>query len=331
MNDVKLIDPHNRHLNYLRISITDRCNLRCLYCMPHGRIPKLDHREILSYEEILRLVGIATRLGITKVRVTGGEPLVRKGACGLLADLSKVPGLVDVSLTTNGVLLKGFLERIKAAGIRRINISLDSLDRKKFKHITGYDRFTQVWQGIEKARELGFSPIKINVVALKGINDDELIDFGRLSITHPFHIRFIEYMPIGTARIDPREHLLTDQIKAALETLGPLHPVPRTSSDGPAQRYGFAGAKGEVGFISALSRHFCHQCNRLRLTASGQLRVCLLSDRQVDLKGPLRDGASDNDLAQIYIRAVRHKGSQHHLSVEPDGGKVSGQMSGIGG
>lgn len=331
MNDLKLIDSYNRHLNYLRISITDRCNLRCLYCMPHGRIPKLDHREILSYEEILRLVRIATRLGITKVRVTGGEPLVRKGVYDLLSQLSKIETLTDVSLTTNGVLLKGNLKKIKAAGIGRINISLDSLNRKKFKHITGYDRFVQVWQGIEKANALGFSPIKINVVALKGINDDELIDFGKLSITHPFHIRFIEYMPIGAARIDPKENLLSDQIKSALETLGPLQPVQRSGSDGPAQRYRFAGAKGEVGFISALSRHFCHQCNRLRLTASGQLRVCLLSDRQIDLKGPLRNGASDSELAQIYLKAVRHKGSQHHLGIDPDSGKVSGQMSGIGG
>jgi cyclic pyranopterin phosphate synthase len=203
LNASKLIDKCNRHLNYLRISITDRCNLRCRYCVPQDLIPKLSHAEILSYEEILRIVRIATRLGISKVRVTGGEPLVRKGVYEFLHKLTTTKGLKDVSLTTNGVLLKDNLEKIQAAGISRINISLDTLNPAKYREITGYDEFHRVWQGIEKAHQMGFYPIKLNVVALKGVNDEELVEMARLSFQYPFHVRFIEYMPIGRSDFNP--------------------------------------------------------------------------------------------------------------------------------
>lgn len=328
--DLKLIDPYNRHLNYLRISITDRCNLKCIYCVPRDLIPRLSHDEILTYEEILRLVRIGIRLGISKIRVTGGEPLVRKGVYGFLTDLSGLDGLADLSLTTNGVSLKTNLNKIKAAGINRINISLDTLDRTKFEHITGLDLFDQVWQGIEMALGMGFHPIKLNIVALKGINDDELTDMARLSFDYPLHIRFIEYMPMGESQIGNGPLLLAPEIKRRISVLGRLIPVPNTKNDGPAQRYHFEGAAGEIGFIHALSHHFCDRCNRLRLTARGQLRPCLLSDHHEDVRGIMRTGGTDEQLAEVFFKAVRHKPSDHNLAIQ-NPSRVCGQMSSIGG
>ncbi len=328
--DLKLIDPYNRHLNYLRISITDRCNLKCIYCVPRDLIPRLSHDEILTYEEILRLVRIGIRLGISKIRVTGGEPLVRKGVYGFLTDLSGLDGLADLSLTTNGVSLKTNLNKIKAAGINRINISLDTLNRTKFENITGFDLFDQVWQGIEMALGMGFHPIKLNIVALKGINDDELTDMARLSFDYPLHIRFIEYMPMGESQIGNGPLLLAPEIKRRISVLGRLIPVPNTMNDGPAQRYHFEGAAGEIGFIHALSHHFCDRCNRLRLTARGQLRPCLLSDHHEDVRGIMRTGGTDEQLAEVFFKAVRHKPSDHNLAIQ-NPSRVCGQMSSIGG
>jgi cyclic pyranopterin phosphate synthase len=328
--DLKLIDPYNRHLNYLRISITDRCNLKCIYCVPRDLIPRLSHDEILTYEEILRLVRIGIRLGISKIRVTGGEPLVRKGVYDFLTDLSGLDGLADLSLTTNGVSLKTNLNKIKAAGINRINISLDTLNRTKFEHITGLDLFDQVWQGIEMALGMGFHPIKLNIVALKGINDDELTDMARLSFDYPLHIRFIEYMPMGESQIGNGPLLLAPEIKRRISVLGKLIPVPNTMNDGPAQRYHFEGAAGEIGFIHALSHHFCDRCNRLRLTARGQLRPCLLSDHHEDVRGIMRTGGTDEQLAEVFFKAVRHKPSDHNLAIQ-NPSRVCGQMSSIGG
>jgi len=325
-----LIDPCNRHLNYLRISITDRCNLKCIYCVPRDLIPRLSHDEILTYEEILRLVRIGIKLGITKIRVTGGEPLVRKGVYGFLSELSRIGGLSDLSLTTNGVSLKANLKKIKAAGIKRINISLDTLNRKKFQQITGLDLFNQVWQGIEMALEMGFHPIKLNIVALNGINDDELSDMARLSFDFPFHIRFIEYMPMGESQMGNGPLLLAPEIKRRISVLGNLIPVRNSVNDGPAQRYRFEGATGEVGFIHALSHHFCDRCNRLRLTARGRLRPCLLSDHHEDVKGPLRRGWSDEQLAEIFFKAVRNKPADHNLAVQ-NPSRICGQMRSIGG
>lgn len=325
-----LIDACNRRLNYLRISITDRCNLRCAYCLPCEDIPRLAHADILRYEEILRIVRVGARLGISKVRVTGGEPLVRKGVCGFLAELSRVPGIQDVSLTTNGVLLKKYIGDIRSAGVTRINVSLDTLKPERYRDITGRDDFAQVWEGIRAAEEQGFSPIKLNVVALSGVNEDELVDLARLSLSSPFHVRFIEFMPIGQSRVGARPPLLVPAIRERIGVLGTLVPVPRTELDGPAHRYRFKGGRGEIGFIPAISHQFCSRCNRLRLTASGQLRPCLLSDRQEDLKGPLRGGCSDDDLAEIFFEATRHKPSDHNLAVgEP--AHVCCQMRSIGG
>ena len=330
MSDLKLIDPYNRHLNYLRLSITDRCNLKCIYCTPRDLIPRLSHDDILTYEEILRVVRIGINLGISKIRVTGGEPLVRKGVYGFLSELSGMDKLSDLSLTTNGVSLKANLKKIKSAGIKRINISLDTLNRAKFQKITGLDFFNQVWEGIVRAHEMGFHPIKLNIVALNGINDDELTDMAKLSFEYPFHIRFIEYMPMGKSQMGNGPLLLAPEIKKRIGVLGNLISVRNSVYDGPARRYRFEGATGEIGFIHALSHHFCERCNRLRLTASGQLRPCLLSDHHEDVKGLLRGGGSDEELTEIFFKAVRHKPSDHNLAVQ-NPKRVCGQMRSIGG
>lgn len=326
----RLIDSYNRHLNYLRISITDWCNLRCKYCQPPDQILKLGHEDILRYEEILRIARVAVAMGITKIRVTGGEPFIRKGVTQFLKKLAALDGLQDLSLTTNGVLLAKNLDALLEAGVGRINVSLDTLDPMRFHELTGRDQFHRVWNGIMKAHEMGFHPIKINAVALRGVNEDELCELARLSFDYPFHIRFIEHMPIGSAEIGATVPLLTPEIKTRLEAAGNLIPVSRSRQDGPAQRYRFEGAQGEVGFISAMSRHFCNRCNRLRLTASGNLRPCLLSNYEIDIKSALRQGASEEALVDIFLQAIRHKPSDHHLATRHPQ-PVKGQMSKIGG
>ena len=255
---------------------------------------------------------------------------MRNGVYDFIKELVNVEGLVDVSLTTNGVLLKDNIEKIKAAGIRRINISLDTLQKEKFKHISGYDVFDRVWEGIEKAHAMGFQPIKLNVVALKGFNDDEFADLAALSFNYPFHIRFIEYMPIGNPLMKAEDYILADEIRSRLERLGELVPVQKRLLDGPAERFKFKGAKGEIGFIRPMSHHFCGECNRLRLTANGQLRPCLLSDEQEDLRRPLRNGCSDSELAEIFFKAVRRKHEAHGCGPNKKI-RIPGQMSGIGG
>jgi cyclic pyranopterin phosphate synthase len=311
-----LADRYNRRINYLRISLTDRCNLRCIYCMPPEGERKLRHRDILRYEELLRIARIAIKLGISKIRLTGGEPLVRKGVDEFIPMLTALEGLDDVSLTTNGVYLKDNLEMLKDSGIKRINVSLDSLKRLNFKYITRFDYFNQVWEGIEKARDMGFYPIKLNIVIMKGINDNEILDFGRLAIEEPYHIRFIECMPIGLQTNCTAFMPNTEIEKAFVDRFGPLVPVRPGKHDGPAKRFRFEGGKGEIGFISAISHSFCHECNRLRLTANGKLLPCLLSNTEVDLKDPIRRGYLDEDLIEIFLKAVEIKPRCHPLNSE---------------
>lgn len=326
-----LTDPFDRCLNYLRVSITDRCNLKCLYCMPNSsEFEWLPHDEILRYEEILKIVAIGVRLGISKVRVTGGEPLVRKGVYEFLEELSRIPGIADLSLTTNAVLLAPNLKRLRNAGVRRLNISLDTLKKEKYRRITGIDGFDRVWRAIMAAHDEGFSPIKINAVAMNGVNDDELADLARLSLSYPFHIRFIEYMPIGDHHLDTGKRLLAPEIMARLETIAPLTPVAADLHDGPAERFRFPGAPGEIGVIRPLSHHFCSRCNRLRLTASGHLRPCLLSDRTENLKAALRSGCTETELERLILKAVRFKPRRHTVDGE-DGPPIHSVMSSIGG
>lgn len=326
-----LNDSFNRKINYLRVSITDRCNLQCRYCVSHTPSPKLAHHEILRYEEILKIIRAGVRHGISKVRITGGEPLSRKGVYPFLEELGRIPGLDDISLTTNGVLLQDGLPAILKAGIRRLNISLDTLKREKFKEITGFDKLDAVMAAIYAAHDAGIAPLKINVVALPDINDDELEDFAALTFSYPFHIRFIEYMPIGTPELKMTNRLLTPDIRQRISRLGELLPVEKSVQDGPAARYRFKDAQGEVGFISPVSNHFCSTCNRMRLTASGKLRSCLLSDQTVDIAGPLRAGCSEEELYQCLLKAVAQKGEKHCLNDDTGGGSVESPMFSIGG
>jgi GTP 3',8-cyclase len=327
-----LFDAFNRRLNYLRISLTDRCNLRCVYCMPEDGVPKLDHKDILSYEEFLRLARISVNLGIEKIRLTGGEPLVRKGIVEFIAQLGRIPGIKDISLTTNGVLLSEFARPIWDAGIRRINISLDSLDPGRYAEITRQDLFAQVWEGIQTAEKIGFHPIKINVVALKGINEDEILAFGRLSIKKPYQVRFIEFMPIGPENgCRTERYISSDRILNELKTLGQLESLNGQALDGPARRWAFQGAQGEIGLISPISHHFCPACNRLRITADGKLRTCIFSDLETDLRGPLREGVSDETMEKIILQAIALKPKEHPLHLSSLPYRCQRQMSKIGG
>lgn len=318
-------------VTYLRLSLTDRCNLRCIYCMPSEGISFIPHEAILSYEEILRLVRLSIDAGIRKVRVTGGEPLVRKGILDFLRRLRGLDGLEEITLTTNGVLLKAIAADIKAIGIHRINISLDSLKPERFMEITGRDLFDQVWEGIEEAERVGLSPIKLNVVAMRGINDEEILDFGRLSIARPYHIRFIEYMPVGRENGWRHDRFIaSEEIRERLRHLGAFEAIAPGPLDGPAERFRIAGGKGEVGFIGALSNHFCERCNRLRLTPEGHLRGCLFSDEEDDIKGPMRAGASDGELLHRIRLAIQKKNTAPR---SPKRGirKCARNMSTIGG
>lgn len=335
-----LSDPFNRPINYLRISVTDRCNLRCIYCLPPEGVGLLHHSEILTYEEIATIASLAAELGINKLRLTGGEPLVRARLNELVALLAGIKGIDDISLTTNGILLKDYAAELKRAGLKRVNVSLDSLNRVKFQRITRHDKLSEVLRGIESAKSCGLCPVKVNMVVMRGINDDEVADFARLTITEGWHVRFIELMPFA-ADNPPDGHSVAgkgslhpgfqsaDDIKARLTALGKLEPSMPITGNGPARYFRFPNARGTVGFITPISRHFCFSCNRLRLTAEGKLRPCLLSDDEVDLCQPLRSGASPRQLKNVITGAIKAKPRKHELA----GGRPSGKrlMSQVGG
>ena len=309
-----LEDGQQRQITYLRLSVTDRCNLRCRYCMTENGVKKIDHEDILTYEEFLRVVRAAASLGVTKVRVTGGEPLVRKGVLDFLKELNQIEGLMDIRLTTNGVLLSEMAESLVNVGVRRVNVSLDSLRPGQFQQLCGRDVFEKVWDGIETALNAGFDKVKINTVVIRGFNDNEVLDFVKLSVERPLEVRFIEFMPIG--RLDfwsPSKVVSAAEIKETISDLGELQPVPRDAGDGPARMFRIPDSKGAIGFISALTDHFCHECNRLRLTADGKLRLCLLRDIEVDLKSLIRGGADLSELAAFIQEAVKKKPKTHPM------------------
>ena len=322
----------NRTINYFRISVTDRCNLRCKYCLPEEGIRFLPHEEILSYEEILRLVRVSVQAGIRKVRVTGGEPLVRRGLDTFLSYLFKISKLEDISLTTNGVLLKPLAARLRKIGLRRINVSLDSLRPSRFRYITGHNCFSDVWEGIREAELVGFNPIKINVVAMRGINDDEIVEFARLAIDRPYHIRFIELMPTAENGSYPRLFLpMKDIFDLVTISLGKLKPIKSDSLAGPSKRYKLNHSKGEIGFISALSNHFCQNCNRLRLTSDGHLRGCLFSEDEIDIKAAMRGGKNNSELLELIKLAIKNKPKEHNLLYNQSNRKCVRIMSRVGG
>ncbi|MBW1710786.1 MAG: GTP 3',8-cyclase MoaA [Deltaproteobacteria bacterium] len=314
-----LIDSYQRKLNYLRLSITDRCNFNCVYCMPHGMRFKLAHEDILTYEEFLVIARAAVSEGVTKIRLTGGEPLVRKNLIKFITDLSELPSPPELCLTTNGLLLDDLADDLYKAGISRINISLDSLDPDNFKSITGHDEFDRVWRGMETALSRGFKQVKLNTVVIRGHNDHELADFARLSLDRPLEVRFIEYMPMGTVGYWSQDKFVSNaEMKESLAPLGALTPVESGNGDGPASKFRLPGAKGLVGLISPVTQHFCSSCNRLRLTADGKIRLCLHSNQEVDIKTPLRSGASEAELAAFLRRAVINKPQRHHLDQSLD-------------
>jgi len=326
-----LLDPFRRKINYLRISITDRCNLRCRYCMPEEGISIIPHDEVLTYEEILRVVRVFGREGISKVRLTGGEPLVRKGIINFVSRLSQIEEIRDLSLTTNGVLLKEFAQDLKNAGLKRINISLDSLKKERFFQIARKDEFERVWLGIEEALRVGLSPIKINMVAIQGLNDDEIESFAQLTLRLPLIIRYIEYMPSGNGEEWRKSDIVTiPQIKSRLENVGKLVPIPSDRWDGPAKRFRIEGSLGEIGLIGAVSSHFCDDCNRLRLTPDGKIRTCLFSDEEIDVKELLRNRGSDQDLKEQLFVALKKKPERHSINTHQFK-KCQRNMSAIGG
>ncbi len=323
------VDSFNRAIDYLRLSITDRCNLRCVYCMPKEGIPKLPHEEVLRYEEHLRLVRIAVGMGISNIRITGGEPLVRRGAVRLCEGISRIPGLRSLSMTTNGVLLSHFAEELFNSGVKRLNVSLDTLDPQKYATITRKDCFREVWRGIEAAHAVGFHPLKLNMVVMRGINDDEIADLARLTFRFPFHVRFIEFMPFRDDATEKR-FLPAREILERLSLVDRLIPVESENSNGPALHFAFPGAKGKIGIISPVSNHFCGTCNRLRLTADGKLRACLFAAEETDLKPALRQG-SDDEVAAVIRAAVRLKPAKHLLDSDSFRKCMTRPMSAIGG
>lgn len=330
-----MIDSYERNINYLRISITDRCNLRCTYCMPKEGLSATGHEDILSYEEILRIAAVAARAGIAKIRITGGEPLVRRGVVDFISRLSLIPGLSDISLTTNGILLENFASSLFNAGIKRINISLDSLDAENYAHITRGGDLEAVLRGVEAAYQAGFYPIKINAVVIKGVNDDEILDFAVLTLNKPFQIRFIELMPMGQAGSGYKgKYVSNDVIFERINKFYRLEPVSaiHNNTDGPARMYRIEGGLGEIGFISPISRHFCNVCNRLRLTADGHLRACLLKDKDVSLREALRSGCSDDRLRDLINSVVADKPRQHEMGGDENHiRKCVKEMSSLGG
>jgi cyclic pyranopterin phosphate synthase len=299
--------------------------------MPHGVEQFFRHSEVLSYEEILTIVAAAVKTGFRKFRLTGGEPLVRRGICGLIRKMIATTGVEEVVLTTNGVLLEEMARNLYDAGLRRLNISLDTLNPLKFRKIAKRDHLQRVLRGIRKARSVGFNPIKINKVVMRGVNDDELEDFARWAIHEGLTVRYIEYMPIGCRHHWDADKLVTiDEMRLRLERLIPLHPISRAISDGPAMRFRLGTSQAEVGFIGAVSHHFCHSCNRLRLTPEGKLRPCLHRDEEIDIKIPLRTGCHEAKLIDLIQTAVEAKINHNspNLFIEQ---KAQRDMSSIGG
>jgi cyclic pyranopterin phosphate synthase len=282
--------------------------------MPKEGLSLLGHDDILRYEEILRVTRVAVQLGITKIRITGGEPLVRRGVVNFISSLKTIPELKDISLTTNGILLENFTDTLFQAGVRRINVSLDSLNPGKYSRITRGGDLLTVQRGIKSAQQKGFFPIKINTVAIRGFNDDEILDFARMTLENPYHVRFIELMQMGLAGSwKEGSYLATGVILEQIRQYYRLDAInsTRDGSAGPAQYYRIRGGMGEIGFISPVSQHICRLCNRLRLTADGHLRACLLSDEEVDLKTTIRNGCSDDDIKTMLCKAIAKKPLKH--------------------
>ena len=317
-----MTDGVGRRIEYLRISITDKCNLRCIYCMPEEGLAWLKREQILSFEEITEIVRVMAGMGLRRLRITGGEPLVRRGVSDLAAMLHAIPGIEDIALSTNGVLLEPLAGDLRAAGVSRLNVSLDSLRPERVDAIArrpgSYER---IMAGLDAAERAGFDPIKLNAVIMRGRNDDELIDFARITLERPWHVRFIEVMPVAdNLTISREEYVSAPEILNRIRRIGDLVPVAGPAGNGPATYFRFPGALGTVGVITPMSHNYCDRCNRMRLTADGQLRPCLFGDLQTNLRGPLRRGER---LEPLIRHTLAIKPLRHHL--------VQGSAVGSGG
>jgi len=326
-----LVDSFDRRIESVRISITDRCNFRCRYCMPAEGLPWLQRSEVLSFEEIERLSRILAGMGVRHLRVTGGEPLVRRDAPDLIERLTAIPGLDDISLTTNGVALRTLAGPLVDAGLRRINVSLDSLDHTRFQEITRRDMLDRVLEGLEEAeRYPELRPIKVNCVAMRGFTEDEVLAFAELARRKPYVVRFIEFMPLDADRTWSKDDVLTgEEIRAMIDRVYPLEPIPAPASS-TAQRFRFADGAGEMGFINPVSQPFCSSCDRIRITAEGALRTCLFALEETDLRTPLRGGADDTEIEQLIRTAVLGKRMKHEIG-EEGFVRTARSMSQIGG
>lgn len=328
---MKIIDRFGRHIHNLRISVTDRCNFRCVYCMPPEGVPWFPRETILTYEEMARVARIATTLGVFKFRITGGEPLVRKDLPAFVRMLTELEGVRDLGLTTNGYLLKEQAQALYDAGLRRLNVSLDSLDRATFAELTRRDLLPRVWEGLEEAERVGFAPIKVNAVALRGYTDREILAFAELARRKPYEVRFIEFMPLDAEGNWAWDKTIPGQeIVDRIHAVWPLEPVPNGQNPAPATVYRFRDGAGRIGIIPSVTQPFCESCGRIRLTADGKLRTCLFAHAETDLRGPLRSGASDEEIAALILQAARNKEPGHGLQ---DGTFVrpNRSMSQIGG
>lgn len=329
----KLNDRHNRTIDYLRISITDHCNLQCHYCVPFDGRPKLPMADILTYEELFAVAKAAAAAGVTKIRLTGGEPLMRRNLLQFCEMLRTLPQIKDLALTTNGILLEAMAHDLKSAGVDRVNVSLDTLNAGRYAQITGKNCLESVLRGIRKAMDARLAPLKINMVPMHGINDDEIVDMARWSLSAPIDIRFIELMPTSGWAMDKHElcYIPVDEVRRKVETIGPLEEVSQIETRGPAIYARFPNAQGRIGFISAVSHSFCSTCNRLRLTADGKLRACLFAEHEIDIKGPLRNGVDLDTLKAIIQSTASSKPSGHRLDA-PNPTPIKGRlMRSIGG
>ena len=349
-----LADSFGRVMRDLRVSLTDRCNFRCLYCLPETeeaanfyrtkfdaqrnpnpvalRMPEWKPRsEILSFEEIERIVRLAVELGIDKIRLTGGEPLLRQNVEVLIAMLSKIPGIADLAMTTNGFLFHRKAEALKTAGLRRVSFSLDSLDRDNFKRITGREGLSEVLNGIDRAQQLGLNPVKVNAVVIRGINDHEIENLAEFARARNLSFRFIEFMPLDSGRVWLKELVVPGrEILGRLQSKFSLQPVSSANPSETAKRWTFADGRGEIGIIAPVSEPFCGHCNRIRLTADGKVRTCLFSLHEHDLKGMLRGGAADKEIVDQFRAIVGQKEERHHIG-EPEFVQPERTMSCIGG
>jgi cyclic pyranopterin phosphate synthase len=311
-----LVDAFRRPITYLRVSVTDRCNLRCVYCMPEAGLPWIPKPEILTYEEIVDIVRAAAHVGVRSIRLTGGEPLIRRDLHRLVAMVAAIPGIDDVALSTNGLLLADQAPALAAAGLRRVNVSLDTLQDDRFTAIARRPGLARVLAGIDAAIEAGLGPVKLNCVLMRGTNDDELEAFAQMTRDRAVHIRFIEVMPV-TDNVDLQRNtwISSDEVLERLSALGELHPVPNPHGNGPARTFAYDDVPGTLGVISPLAHDYCDRCNRVRLSADGRLKLCLFGDHLIDLRTPLRNGEGESAIVDLLRGAMHVKPERHHLAL----------------